>query len=163
MWPLQKDMDLFYGNPRGIKNPSVVNPMWSVDNLTFATPPFIMRYDGKPVKRFQCHKKVKDSLEGVLHSLWEMAHEKQETVDAWGLATFGGCFNYRLKRGQTSLSTHAYGAALDLDPENNAFHSEKFRFTPDSPVVQAFKAAGWEWGGDWSSPDAMHFQAARVR
>jgi hypothetical protein len=32
--------------------------------------------------------------------------------------------------------------------------------TGDSPVVAAFRAAGWTWGGDWSSPtDLMHFSS----
>jgi hypothetical protein len=32
--------------------------------------------------------------------------------------------------------------------------------TGDGPVVAAFRAAGWTWGGDWSSPtDLMHFSS----
>lgn len=163
MWPLQTSCDQFYGDPRGLKNPSVVNPMWVVENLDWATPPFKMYYDKRPVKRFQAHKKVIPSLEEVFQTLWSKAQQSQETVDRWGLSDFGGCFNYRLKRAGATLSMHAYGAAIDLDPGNNAFNSKKHKFTPDSPVVQCFEAAGWEWGGRWSSPDAMHFQAARVR
>jgi hypothetical protein len=26
-----------------------------------------------------------------------------------------------------------------------------------------FKEEGWIWGGEWSPPDAMHVQAARIR
>jgi hypothetical protein len=33
----------------------------------------------------------------------------------------------------------------------------------DARVVQAFKAEGAVWGGDWkTTPDAQHFQFARV-
>ena len=33
--------------------------------------------------------------------------------------------------------------------------------TADSVPVRAFREAGWEWGGDWSSPkDYQHFSAA---
>jgi hypothetical protein len=30
---------------------------------------------------------------------------------------------------------------------------------PDA-VVKLFAAEGWVWGGPWSKPDGMHFQAA---
>jgi hypothetical protein len=31
---------------------------------------------------------------------------------------------------------------------------------PDGPLVRAFAAIGWGWGGDWSgSPDYQHFSA----
>jgi hypothetical protein len=33
--------------------------------------------------------------------------------------------------------------------------------TAGSPAVRAFRAAGWEWGGDWTSPrDYQHLSAA---
>jgi hypothetical protein len=163
MWPLQKECDVFYGNPRGVKNPSVVNPMWVVHNLDWVTPPFKMFYSGHLVPRFQMHRKAIDSMNRVLADIWHRADESQDMIHLWGADVFAGSFNYRLKRGQTSLSMHAYGCAVDFDPANNGFNSRVHKFTPSSPVVQAFKAEGWEWGGDWSSPDAMHFQAARVR
>ena len=51
--------------------------------------------------------------------------------------------------------------------------SQEYRNRPGvirDTVVQAFKAQGWVWGGDWGFPgqphsiyDKMHFQAAKVR
>ena len=60
---------------------------------------------------------------------------------------------------------HAYGRAVDFDPDNNAHHSRKHSFQNGDIITSCFKAEGWVWGGDWSgtSVDAMHFQAARVR
>lgn len=164
-WPLQSELDQFYGDPRGVKNPTVVNPVWLVDNLGWVTPPGPMFYEGKPVRRFQAHRRVVDSLRGVLEEIWIKAGQHPDTLREWGADQFGGCYNYRLKRGGKTLSCHAYGAAIDLDPARNGHHDATPHFTPDHPVVQAFKAAGWVWGGDWtgSSVDAMHFQAARVR
>lgn len=161
MWPSQKDADKFYGNPRG-KNPAIVNKEWELANIEYVKPPFKMFYDLREVKMFQCHRLVADSLEHIFSDLWQQAHYDQKIVDEWGLSTFGGCYNYRLKRGASTLSMHAYGAAIDLDPANNAFHDKSFRFKKDSPVVLAFKAQGWTWGGEWRQPDAMHFQAAQV-
>jgi hypothetical protein len=28
-------------------------------------------------------------------------------------------------------------------------------------IVDIFKVRGFSWGGDWETPDAMHFQAAK--
>lgn len=164
-WPLQKDMDVFYGNPRGVKNPSVVNPMWAVDNLGWVSPRVGLYYDGRPVKRFQAHRKVVESLSTVFEDIWDRAKANPQTIREWGADQFGGCFNYRLKRGGSTLSCHAYGAAIDLDPARNGLGDKTPYFTATHPVVLAFKAEGWVWGGDWSGKgiDAMHFQAARVR
>jgi hypothetical protein len=79
----------------------------------------------------------------------------------YGLDLFGGTFNYRLVRGGSSLSLHAYGIAIDLDPAHNALGDT----TPRMPafVVKAFEDKGWFWGGRWkgSRCDGMHFQRAR--
>jgi hypothetical protein len=163
MWPLQRDCDEFYGNPRGPKNPTVVNPKWLIEHMGWVTPPFKMFYDGRPVTRFQLHEKCVDSMNRVLEDIWNRAERSQDLIHLWGADVFGGSYNYRLKRGQSTLSMHSYGCAIDLDPTNNGFNSRVHKFFSASPVVQAFKAEGWVWGGDWSSPDAMHFQAARVR
>lgn len=164
-WPLQADLDKFYGNPRGRSNPSVVNLIWAVDKLGFCQPKFQLYYDNKPIKRFQAHRAVIDSLNVVFDKILEAAKGDPAVLREWGADQFGGCFNYRLKRGGNTLSCHAYGAAIDLDPARNGLGDTTPHFTSNHPVVQAFKAEGWVWGGDWSGRgiDAMHFQAARVR
>jgi len=81
-------------------------------------------------------------------------------------------------RGRTIWSAHAYGLAVDVNPFQNPYRSgqrvlpelataylDRGRQLPgmitgDGPVVAAFRAAGWTWGGDWSSPtDLMHFSS----
>jgi hypothetical protein len=36
---------------------------------------------------------------------------------------YGGVYNFRKKRGGTSYSLHAYGAAIDLDADDNSFRA----------------------------------------
>lgn len=76
--------------------------------------------------------------------------------------------------GSEQLSMHALGLAVDINPRRNPYirgdlilppkaiyePSVPGTLTADSPVVQAFKQLGWEWGGDWIEPqvDYMHFQ-----
>ena len=62
------------------------------------------------------------------------------------------------------LSTHSWGCAIDLSPALNGMgiaYNPKAHMIP-AQVVAIFSANGWEWGGLWQRPDAMHFQAARV-
>lgn len=162
-WPLQSECDTYYGNPRGTGGNA--DPAWERDNIVRLQPPFRMTYADQPVGTIRIHKKCFASLDRVLRAINDAAKGDPAKLLLWGATIYGGAYNFRLKRGQTTLSMHAYGAAIDLDPEHNEFHNLNPRFTADSPVVKAFKAEGWIWGGDWSgaSKDGMHFQAARVR
>ena len=151
-WPTQRSMRAFYGAVGA--------------NLVTLVPPFVMHYDGHPIHSFSVNSRCRDSLLHVLNDIWQRAGKAQDTVDEWGASVFGGCFNNRSMLGSSTPSCHAYGAAIDLDPERNPYthnvHTHG-HFTPDHPVVQAFKAQSWVWGGDWTSiKDFMHFQAARV-
>ncbi len=89
-----------------------------------------------------------------------------------------GAFVCRPARGQTRWSAHAYGLAIDLNPFCNPYlrgnlvlpelasaYVDRGRHRPGmiragDVAVRAFTAAGWTWGGTWSSPrDLMHFSA----
>jgi len=82
-------------------------------------------------------------------------------------------FNYRLATGGTSLSKHAYGFAIDINPVQNPYIKGDVVLPPGavydtskagtlargSGIVQAFLRLGWTWGGDWKSlKDYMHFE-----
>ncbi len=74
-------------------------------------------------------------------------------------------------------SEHAYGEAVDLNPVENPYvgcgmtrdrtalsyldRSRVRRGMVTPAVVEAFRAAGWGWGGSWtgSTKDYMHFSA----
>lgn len=80
--------------------------------------------------------------------------------------------------GPPSWSAHAYGEAIDVNPVENPYR-EAGRWLPPNgsryadrtsvrpgmavpggELVDAFAAAGWQWGGRWtSSPDYQHFSA----
>jgi hypothetical protein len=160
LWPLQSQCDSFYGNPRGAGDrPS---PKWEAENLRTVRPPFRMTYDGKPVKAIRVHKKCASSLLRVLQEIWEAAGRNQRIVDMWGASIFAGSYVYRLKRGGVTLSMHAYGCALDLDPARNAQHDQAPHFADVPQVIDAFEREGWTCGLRWNGRDrdGMHFQAA---
>lgn len=89
------------------------------------------------------------------------------------------CFNYRVVTGGASLSNHAYGCAIDLNPLQNPYlsyagadssHPESIpyqdRSCGDPHVIvngdtcyQIFEKYGFSWGGNWSAPiDYQHFE-----
>jgi hypothetical protein len=71
-----------------------------------------------------------------------------------------GFFAPRAKRGNPGLlSLHTYGIAFDLNADDNPMQHP---LTTDIPRawLDAADAEGWKWGGDFPTPDPMHFQQA---
>jgi hypothetical protein len=84
-------------------------------------------------------------------------------------------FNCRfaVASGPKHWSEHAYGEAIDVDPRENPYvqpgssragtkyadrsNIRRGMIIADGPVVRAFDATGWGWGGRWSAPDYQHF------
>lgn len=75
------------------------------------------------------------------------------------LKTWDGCFNIRKTTGGTSPSLHSWGVAVDINAAWNRFNKQP---TMSKELVACFTDAGFEWGGDWSKPDGMHFQLAKL-
>jgi hypothetical protein len=83
-------------------------------------------------------------------------------------------FNYRLIAGTDQLSLHAQGRAVDLNPRENPVLYPDGRIAPagavwrpgspgtfaeEEPVVRAFLARGWRWGGHFTHlRDYHHFE-----
>ena len=90
-------------------------------------------------------------------------------------------FCYRQITGGGRLSNHAYGRAIDINPQQNPYvsyssgypqwsHSNANDYidrttgyahviTYDDLCYQVFTAHGFSWGGDWSNPkDYQHFE-----
>ena len=165
-WPLQSECDAFYGNPRNSRDPSRASPKWESENLVRVKPPFVVYYEGKPVRAgMLVHEKVADSLMKVFTAIWKKSGESQAKVDAWGISNYAGAYNFRMMRGSSRLSMHSWGCALDFDPDRNGMGDTTPHFAEVPEVVAAFEAEGWVWGGRWSgkSCDGMHFQAARPK
>ena len=153
-WPLQSEADAFYGNPRGSNGKASL--LWKAKNLTHIPPPFSMRFAGTPVTGIAIHEKCADSLARALHEIWLASGKSQKKIDGWGVSEFGGSFNFRLMRGSTHLSMHAYGCAIDLSPTR--FPMGRSAPTFCAEVLKAFADEGWV-----NLPrDRMHFQAARL-
>jgi hypothetical protein len=126
---------------------------------------------------------------GAMRTLFRLHYpiRQMRLVDAYGAddhrsmaADNTSAFNCRFVAGSGGVwSEHAYGRALDLNPLENPYVTESGYVSPPAgapyadrsrhakglihrggPVVAAFAAAGWQWGGNWPWPkDYQHFSA----
>lgn len=78
-------------------------------------------------------------------------------------------FTWRTIAGETRLSPHSFGIAVDLNPAkgpywlwtapvNRASQSAVARASYPKDIVAAFEAEGFIWGGKWHEYDMMHFE-----
>lgn len=83
------------------------------------------------------------------------------------LKTLNGTHNCRMKRGQeqsldlSKLSTHAFGAAIDLNATWNAFGTRPAALGKEGTLIDLVPIAeqvGFVWGGFWAKCDPMHFE-----
>ena len=144
----------FYGDPRGAHG---FDKAWATKNLTQVKPPFKMTFAGKPIKTITFHKKCADALSAALDDIWVGCGKSQAQADKLGLSEYGVAFNYRLIRGSSDLSNHSFAIAIDLAPSGNPLGAKKG--TMPKFAVDAFKAQGARWGGDYKGrKDLMHFE-----
>jgi hypothetical protein len=126
---------------------------WQADFLARITLPFPLTISwdhSQSVSAMTCHKLLATVFTGVFVRLQSGGLQSKIT-------SFGGCFSFRPQRTGTKLSTHAWGIAIDLNPETNP---QGTAGNMDPAVIATFREAGFEWGGDWQGKtrDPMHFQ-----
>lgn len=140
-----------------------------------------------------CNKKIADDFIDIFYELYTQKYpiEKMKLIDEYNgddTASMAdnntSCFNYRVVDGTSSLSKHALGCAIDINPFYNpyvVFHKNGTGETYISPsgseiyadrsnsfpykidendlCYKLFKEHGFTWGGDWNScKDYQHFQ-----
>lgn len=163
MFPKSRPVDLraFYGNPDN-NSDGLADAKWESENLTRIIPPYAMYWSwtkGTLVKSIVLHKKCAEQFRLALDGIGK--HYTPDQLALHQLNQCGGGYNFRLMRGSNSLSVHSYGAALDLAPEKNWLGrkwDERLGMMP-LKAVEIFSDHGIRWGGLWSRPDAMHFEA----
>lgn len=103
-------------------------------------------------KRLYCNKALIEPLSKALKNLIDTGYVSE-------LKTWDGCFNIRKKRGLGSMSLHSWGIAIDVNAAWNGLGKEPV-LSPE--FVKCFTDAGFEWGGNWSRKDGMHFQLNNI-
>lgn len=130
-----------------------LDPRWQADYLAAMELPFPMTLSWDPsksVNRMTCHKRMLEGFSAVFGLVQSNGLESR-------ISSFGGCFSFRQQRTGVRLSTHSWGIAIDLNPASNPQGSPG---NMDAGLIEIFRGAGFEWGGDWQGmvQDPMHFQ-----
>jgi hypothetical protein len=103
-------------------------------------------------------------MEKVLTNVFE--HYGEERIKELGLDLWGGCFNFRKKRGGSTMSTHSWAIAVDYHPEMNRLRwgwNDAVFARPDYDFWwKAWEEEGWVGLGRVSNFDWMHIQACRT-
>lgn len=140
-----------------------------------------------------CNQAIAQDLVEIFYALYyhEYQIEKVHLIDEYdGDDTASmednntSCFNYRLVEGSSSLSRHALGLALDINPYYNPYvtytQDGRQHVSPETAEIYAdrsgsfpykidendlcyrlFTEHGFIWGGNWNSlKDYQHFQKA---
>ncbi len=154
-WPTQSGVPAFFGEPGSTKATAGMADVY----------PMRIAWDKKQVvRRFRCHALVESAMESIFRKT--LAHYGQAQLAKLGLDLFGGCYNYRPMRGSKNWSMHAYGIAVDLDPERNQLKWGKDRAVFARPEYVAFwnivESEGATSLGRAANMDYQHFQFARL-
>ena len=136
-----------------IEEDHTLESAWQSDFLVRITLPFplVVSWDhSQTVTAITCHRLLATAFANVFDRIQTGGLQNKVT-------SFGGCFSFRPQRTGAKLSTHAWGIAIDLNPESNAQGSAG---DMDPAVTAIFREAGFKWGGDWvgKTRDPMHFQ-----
>jgi len=141
-----------------------------------------------------CNEYIAQDLTEIFYELYrnEYQLEKVHLIDEYdGDDTASmednntSCFNYRVVEGTTSLSKHALGLAIDINPFYNPYitynEDGSESVSPEASIAYAdrdvsfpykidendlcyklFKEHGFTWGGNWNScKDYQHFQKVK--
>ncbi len=116
------------------------------------------------VRKMTVNKKVAEATERIFARTLE--HYGLKRIQELGLDLNGGAYNRRRIIGGQGWSMHAYGIAIDIDPENNQLKWGRDKARLAKPEYEPFwnivesegaMSLGRERNYDW-----MHFQFARL-
>lgn len=151
-------------------------------------------FDGKLAEgELICHNSIAEDLVEIFYDLYASEYQIEKVIlienyngdDTASMADNNtSCFNYRMVDGTKSLSRHALGLAIDINPLYNPYirYDKKsgqtvspvegeayadrtvsfpYKIDPDDLCYRLFTEHGFTWGGNWnSSKDYQHFQKA---
>jgi hypothetical protein len=149
-------------------------------------------FDGNPAEgELICNAVIADDLLDIFYQLYQNEYQLESVLlidefDGDDTASMEAdntsCFNYRVVAGSSSISKHAYGLAIDINPFYNPYITyEKdgtehvspdaaylyadrtmnfpYKIDEDDLCCRLFLEHGFVWGGNWNSvKDYQHFE-----
>ena len=144
-----KSMVKFYGNV-GENTTSLILPY-----------PMKLAWDKSiTVNKISCHKLV---AEGMLSAITEeLAVYGLQKIQELEMDIYGGCFNFRKMRGGNEMSRHAWGIAIDRNPEKNKLKDTGLTAQFAKPDYKKMMEIWYKHGfinlGVEKNYDFMHFE-----
>lgn len=133
-------------DPRG--GYRIVSPIgWELANMTL-----IRELPGIPNRKLYVNKAMRGPLLRALETAAKTCPDyKVKTIGCWSVRY------KRTKAAKPQISVHAWGLAVDINQATNPMRKP---LTTDMPpeFIAAFEAEGFRWGGNFPTPDPMHFQ-----
>lgn len=154
------------------------------EELRYLTLPYY-DYDNQiQMGEMVCNKAIATDLLHIFRALFEAQYQINSIrlIDDFGgsddlsmMANNTSCFNYRKVPGDSNLSKHAYGLAVDINPLQNPYlpngrvlppaaveyvdRSKSFPHKIDKKDLAylLFTSHGFTWGGSWIGKDYQHF------
>ena len=146
-----------FGDPRRPGHPNQLNAAWESANIVNANAPtgrrFIFNLQSGPIARptVRVHRLIRDHFEAVFQAINAAGH--------WDdIQPVSGPYVFRAVTGGANLSMHAFGIAIDINPQWYA--RRQIACSPIPRVVEIFQDHGFHWGMFFETPDPMHFQFA---
>lgn len=166
------------------------NDTISYDDLRYVSVLYMDFEGNTQVGELICNRSIAQDLVEIFKSLYDASYpiDKIRLIDAYDgdddlscADNNSSCFNYRVVGGTETLSKHAFGLAVDINPFQNPYitypngierispaGSEPYAdrtsglphmITEDDLCYKLFTEHGFTWGGHWKSiKDYQHFQ-----
>lgn len=133
-------------------------------NLVSIAPPYPLYYEGRPVKTIRVHQAIAQDVQAALAEVLDVYG--LDRIRALHLDQYGGSYNDRSTATGKSKSMHAWGIALDFDPERNSYSCKAPHAGLSRPECeewwQIWEAHGAVSLGRERDYDWMHIQFARL-
>jgi len=166
------------------------NPNIALDDLRYITVRYVDFNGNKKNGELISHKQIASCLIDIFYELFNAGYpiERIGLIDEYRgddllsmAANNSSCFNYRRVAGRDTLSKHAYGLGIDINPLYNPYitilNNKEIVLPPNaSPYVdrnrkfngkidtsdlcyKLFTSYGFTWGGSWAGrKDYQHFE-----
>jgi len=154
--------------------------------LTYLTITFVDFYGEDRIGHMIVAAEIGDEVLEIFQEIYESGFpiysmqliDYFDAIDYYSLtANNSSAFNFRYIANTSTLSRHAFGMAIDINPIQNPYvrgdnvlpaagrpyldrtYVRPGMITSGDVVYQAFTSRGWIWGGTWTSPrDYHHFE-----
>ena len=116
--------------------------------------------DAIPI-RARCNYTIRADLQAALTEVAQAG--LAGAIEVGNANTYGGCYYPRFNRLSGALgflSRHSWGQALDTNTVSNAQGSVP---KMNCDVVRIFRKHNFAWGGNFLTPDGMHFEWVGTR